>query len=349
VFNSGVSLFLESNMPQPLPFEPIRTSLYTARELMGTLDQDDYKSFEHTVDFRCFAYYVAHGRSVPRDPLASMFEALHDNSITQATLALLRGRPRIAAIMGGHDEPRGSNVYSGVANISAALCREGFLMASGGGPGAMEAAHLGACFRDDPAALGGAIAELKGSAPTLPANADKVIGANGHIEQSIVRALHAWIMPAYRLSQAAHGESLALPTWYYGHEPSTPFATHIAKYFQNSIREDGLIALAAHGIVFASGKAGTLQEIFQDSVRNYYRHEGDSFSPMVFLGKEYWTKELPATPLLKALFKNAKREKEYDDNVLITDDGNQAVEFLVRKAPRANAHLERLRGLGAVL
>lgn len=43
------------------------------------------------------------------------------------------------------------------------------------------------------------------------------------------------------------------------------------EYFHNSIREDGLIALAAHGIIFASGKAGTLQEIFQDSVRNYYR------------------------------------------------------------------------------
>jgi hypothetical protein len=100
-----------------------------------------------------------------------------------------------------------------------------------------------------------------------------------------VQELHAWIIPAWRLSQTAHGESLALPTWYYGHEPSTLFATHIAKYFQNSIREDGLITLAAHGIVFASGKAGTQQEIFQDSVRNYYRSAADPFSPMVFFGK----------------------------------------------------------------
>src|ERR1700691_1570925 len=85
-----------------------------------------------------------------------------------------------------------------------------------------------------------------------------------------------------------------------------------------SIREDGLITLAAHGIVFASGKAGTLQEIFQDSVRNYYRSAADPFSPMVFFGKTYWTEKLPAAALLQALFRNAGREKEYTDNVLIT-------------------------------
>jgi predicted Rossmann-fold nucleotide-binding protein len=330
----------------PIPFSPIRTSLYSPQELMGTLDPGDYQSFERTVDFRCFAYYAEHGRSAPRDPLASLFEALHDNSTTQATLALLKGRPRVAAIMGGHDEPRGSDVYRGVARIAAALCREKFLMASGGGPGAMEAAHLGACFRDDPAALESAIEELKHTAPSLPADAGKVIGPNGEIDQRIVQELHAWTMPAFRLSQAAHGESLALPTWYYGHEPSTPFAIHIAKYFQNSIREDALIALAAHGIVFASRKAGTLQEIFQDSVRNYYRSASDPFSPMVFFGKAYWTEKLPAAALLQALFRNAGRETEYTENVLITDDENEAAAFLVRKAPPDNAHLARLRALG---
>src|ERR1700723_1711455 len=95
-----------------IPFAPIRTSLYSPSELMGTLDPADYRSFESTVDFRCFAYYKEHGSAAPRDPLSSLFEALHDNSITQATLALLKGRPRVTAIMGGHDEARGSEVYS---------------------------------------------------------------------------------------------------------------------------------------------------------------------------------------------------------------------------------------------
>ena len=44
--------------------------------------------------------------------------------------------------------------------------------------------------------------------------------------------------------------SLAIPTWLYGHEPSTPFATHIAKFFENSIREDSILTYAFGGIVY---------------------------------------------------------------------------------------------------
>jgi predicted Rossmann-fold nucleotide-binding protein len=318
-------------MFSPLPFSPIRASL------------------EHTVDFDCFVYYVTHGRSAPRDQLSSLFEALHDKSITQATIALLQKWPRVAGIMGGHDEPRGSDVYSAVARMSAALSGKGFLMASGGGPGAMEATHLGASFRGDPGSLKGAIDTLKNEAPKLPVDAGKVIAPDGTVDPKIARALYEWVMPAYRLSQKAKGESLALPTWYYGHEPTTPFATHIAKYFQNSIREDGLIALAAHGIIFASGRAGTLQEIFQDTVRNYYRTAPDAFSPMVFFGKAFWIEQLPATVVLRALFKLGKREQEYIDNVLVTDDEAETVEFLVRKSPPPDAHLERLRTLGLLV
>jgi hypothetical protein len=194
--------------------------------------------------------------------------------------------------------------------------------------------------------LKSAIATLTKEAANLPRDAGKGIAPDGTVNSEIARALYQWVMPAYRLSQTATRESLALPTWYYGHEPTTPFATHIAKYFQNSIREDGLIALAVHGIVFASGRAGTLQEIFQDTVRNYYRTAPDPFSPMVFVGKAFWTEQLPATVLLRALFKLAKREQEYVDNVLITDDEAEAMEFLVRKSPPPGAHLDRLRALG---
>jgi predicted Rossmann-fold nucleotide-binding protein len=335
-------------MLPPIPFSPIRTSLYTPQELMGTLDAGNYQSFEQTIDFRCFHYYASHGRSVPSDALSSLFESLHDNSITQATLALLKGRARVGAIMGGHDEARGTKAYTGVARIAAALCREGFLVASGGGPGAMEAAHLGARFQDDAKALECAIRKLTDAAPRLPADAGKIIDKHGKVSQRIVEELHKWIMPAYELSQTAGGESLALPTWYYGHEPTTPFATQIAKYFQNSIREDGLIALAAHGIVFATGQAGTLEEIFQDCVRNFYRSEDDPFSPMVFLGKAYWSETLPAVALLYNLFRNAGKEKDFSDNVLITDDENEAVSFIVSKAPAENTHLQRLRALGVM-
>ena len=77
------------------------------------------------------------------------------------------------------------------------------------------------------------------------------------------------------------GESLAIPTWVTAGEPISLFASHIAKYFSNSIREDGLLAVATAGIVFAPGGAGTMQEIFQDGAQNAYRVFGRS--PMAFL------------------------------------------------------------------
>ena len=85
---------------------------------------------------------------------------------------------------------------------------------------------------------------------------------------------------------AGHGDGLtvglSIPTWFYGHEPSNPFASHIAKYFSNSEREDGLLAVATAGIVFVPGGPGTLQEVFQDAAQNAYETYGQS-SPMVFL------------------------------------------------------------------
>jgi predicted Rossmann-fold nucleotide-binding protein len=333
-----------------IPFSPIRQSLYSPPELMAGLDAD-YRSFARTPDFECFAYYVRHGRAAPRDPLSSIYESLHDNSMTQATLAFLRGEKKVAAIMGGHDEPRDSRTYAAVARMARALSRKGFLMTSGGGPGAMEATHLGALLQNHPdAALGEALQKFKGR-EALPANADKVISPAGKIDEKIARALHDWIIPAVTLGAAVKrpGESLAVPTWCYGHEPTTPFATKIGKYFQNSLREDGLITIAAHGIIFAQGKAGTLQEIFQDGVRNYYRTRLDPFSPMVFYDKTYWTRTLPAAGLLEKLFTRNKRGPDFKKYVLVTSDEQEAIDFLVTNAPPANSHLRRLRSLGMIV
>jgi predicted Rossmann-fold nucleotide-binding protein len=331
-----------------LPFSPIRTSLYSPQELMAGLDGNDYRSFARTPDFECFAYYVRHGRSAPKDPLSSIFESIHDNSITQATLAFLKRQKRVAAVMGGHDEERDSETYAAVARMARALSRKGFLMTSGGGPGAMEATHLGALLQHEPdAALDQALKSFKGR-EALPAEAANVITPTGKVDDKIVCELHDWIMPAFALGAAVKrpGDSLAVPTWYYGHEPTTPLATDIGKYFQNSLREDGLITIAAHGIIFAQGKAGTLQEIFQDAVRNYYLAPAIPFSPMVFYDKEYWTQTLPAAGLLEKLFTRNKRGPDYKKNVLVTSDEQEAIDFIVVNAPPANSQLRRLKSLG---
>ncbi|MDX5399381.1 MAG: LOG family protein, partial [Actinomycetes bacterium] len=94
--------------------------------------------------------------------------------------------------------------------------------------------------------------------------------------------------------------SLGIPTWHYGHEPPNAFATDIAKYFRNAIREDTLLHLASAGIVFLTGGAGTVQEIFQDMCENHYA-DASSVSPMVLVGRGYWERTLPVWPALRAL------------------------------------------------
>ncbi len=51
----------------------------------------------------------------------------------------------------------------------------------------------------------------------------------------------------------------------------------------------GLLAIATHGVVFAPGSAGTIQEIFQDAAQNHYASFGPP-SPMMLLGVDYWTR-----------------------------------------------------------
>jgi predicted Rossmann-fold nucleotide-binding protein len=85
-------------------------------------------------------------------------------------------------------------------------------------------------------------------------------------------------------------------------EPISQFASHIAKYFSNSIREDGMLAVATAGIVFAPGGAGTMQEIFQDAAQNAYRTFGRS--PMAFLDTHHYCAE---TCLYPALERQAER------------------------------------------
>ena len=90
----------------------------------------------------------------------------------------------------------------------------------------------------------------------------------------------------------AGGESLGVPTWVYASEPTSAFSTHIAKYFTNSIREDGLLALARSGVVYTPGGAGTAQEIFTDAAQNTNTLY-EVRSPMVFLGRDFHEREQP--------------------------------------------------------
>ena len=63
------------------------------------------------------------------------------------------------------------------------------------------------------------------------------------------------------------------------------FATAIAKYVGNAVREAVLLEVCNAGIVFLPGAAGTVQEVFQDACENYYAEE-TSIAPMVLVGRD---------------------------------------------------------------
>jgi len=109
-------------------------------------------------------------------------------------------------------------------------------------------------------------------------------------------------------------------------KPTAPFATDIAKYFDNSVREDGIVTIAKGGIIYTPGSAGTMQEIFQDAGQNHYESVGFA-SPMIFMGKDYYTNFMPAYTLLKdlsdrGLFKNMM--------LTISDDNDEIIEAIER-------------------
>jgi predicted Rossmann-fold nucleotide-binding protein len=298
-------------------------------------------------DFLTYAYFVRNGRATPREPYAGMMEGLHDNSILRAMFEFLRAAQKpVAAIMGGHKEHRGSESYKTVIQVAKRLTEKGFLMASGGGPGAMEATHLGALLKGKDSATVDAAIALLTTQPALP-NSVKIVDKDGIVDTQLVAQVHQWAVPAVKLLDQLGdgGQSLAVPTWHYGHEPLTPLATHVAKYFLNSIREDVLLALATNGIIFAPGKAGTLQEVFQDAAQNYYRGDGP-FSPMIFLGTRFWREILPVEKLLEALFIANEHGDEYKHKVLFTDDIDQIVDFLVAQQNKGEKMMSRLETLG---
>jgi predicted Rossmann-fold nucleotide-binding protein len=313
-----------------LPFQPIRNTVYTAEELFAGYRPSVVGSYATTMDFRSYQWFVRTGRSTPIDPYAAMMRALHDSSVTFDVGAVITGR-RVVGIMGGHQLPRDSAAYRSIAELGRDLARRNMLVCTGGGPGAMEAGHLGAALSGHPdAQLETAISVLR-AMPHMPTLID-IVGPDGMADPALVKIAHDWFAPAWEMSRSIVDPvaSISIPTWHYGHEPTTPFATHIAKLFQNSIREDGLLTIARQGIVFTQGSAGTLHEVFQDAEQNFYATGGALFSPMVFLDTEYWTKTLPVHQLVDALFKTADPVvvKAFEKLVLVTDDIGEAADHL---------------------
>jgi predicted Rossmann-fold nucleotide-binding protein len=284
-----------------LPGAPVdlhRDHLYRPEELYDT------PSYADSLDARTYAWsQTAHGRD------ASMAKALHDHAVDEALAGwiahALAGR-RLVGVMGGHALHRGTPGYRDAARLGRRL-GAAYVVATGGGPGAMEAANLGAYLSgiDDVAAMDESL-ELLSEVP------------------SFRPSVAAWVRAAFAVREryAGGAQSLGIPTWFYGHEPPNVLATAIAKYVRNAQREAILVEVCQAGIVFLPGAGGTIQEVFQDACENYYADES-SVAPMVLVGRTYWTEELPAWPLLQAL----ARGRPMEPHVHLVDDVDAAADL----------------------
>lgn len=258
-----------------LPFDPYRAGLYAPEELYAGLDS----GYEDTLDFAVYRWWQGVGNQPSLR--ADLAMTLHDHAVLDALGDLdLSGA---IGVMGGHRFERDHPIYRETAQLGRELATAGHTVLTGGGPGLMEAAALGAA--------------LEGTARDL---ADALDALAGH--PSFVPDVTGWADAGFEVRRRWQlaGPSLGIPTWLYGHEPPNVFSRQVAKFFSNALREDALLRLADAGVIYLPGAAGTVQEIFQAVTPRYYA-SGDDVPPLVFVDSHHWTHTLPAWPLVSAL------------------------------------------------
>lgn len=279
------------------PVNPYRATLYQPHELYAGLAALGY---EQTPDAE--AYHWSRDAQLHHDAFVTLLRAIHDDSITDALTEFIGARP-VVGVMGGHALERGTEGYAVAARLGHTLAAGGLVVATGGGPGAMEAANLGA-FCEEDERLDDALARLA-AVPSFRPDIAPWAGLALQIHDEVVEA-----------GRSRSVASVGIPTWFYGHEPPNVFCDAIGKYFSNAIREDGLLARCTAGLVVLEGAAGTVQEIFQVATRLYYAPEEAVIPPLVLVGDRHWRRHVPVWDGLQAL----ARGRGMESAVHLVDD-----------------------------
>jgi predicted Rossmann-fold nucleotide-binding protein len=302
-------------------FSPGRDRLYGVDELMAGYRSD---APMQSLDARLAAHVKASGVP-PSDVDEAIAQVVHDQGVDAAMRAfVVRSRAEgrnVAGVMGSSSTPRDAPAYLLAAETAKALTEAGFLVATGGGLGIMEAGNLGAYFAGSTAAeLHAAIDHLK-RCPVY----------RGHEAQYVdtARSLTAGRGPG--------ASSLAVATWRYGAEPISQFATHIAKLFQNSVREEGLLSIADAGVAYFGGGFGTLSEIFQDLAQNSAVPPVCQM-PMVFVDTAAYGHPRSAFQLARARARSAT--PPFDDLISLADSA-EAVAAAIEAARDRSQPRER--------
>lgn len=295
-------------------FKVYREDLYTPETLYEGYAPGKKGTYQECYDYKVYHDYLEKGTHC-LNLKVMLARSLHDHGVYDAMVSFLIRETlgdlsRCIGIMGGHGLKRKDKGFWNIVRISKELTEKGYLMISGGGPGAMEATHLGAWMAGR--------------------SWDETVDAAVRLAKAGEDDPEKWLESAFDIRERypqQEYKSLSIPTWLYGHEPSTPLATHIAKYFTNSVREDMILSVALGGIIFTPGSAGTMQEVFQNAAKVHYDVMGKS-GPMVFLGVDFFTKDIPVYPFLKDLI---ERKRYSNMKIRITDDAQEAIEMVTAK------------------
>jgi predicted Rossmann-fold nucleotide-binding protein len=296
-------------------YDPGRDSLYTVDELMAGYESD---APTQSLDARLATHVKACGIP-PADVDEAIAQVLHDQGVDQAmrayvAAAVAQGR-HIVGVMGSSSTPRNSPAYRLAAETAKAASEAGFLVATGGGLGIMEAGNLGAYF------TGYRLEDMRAAIDDLKRCPIYAGSEAEYIDTARLITGH----------QPAGAPNLAVATWRYDEEPISQFATHIAKLFQNSVREDGLLSIADAGVVYFEGGFGTLREVFQDLAQNDAAEPRQQMA-MVFVNTHAYGE--PGSPFHLARSRARQASPPFDDLITLADSADAVVAAMTAAGER---------------
>jgi predicted Rossmann-fold nucleotide-binding protein len=288
------------------PFKVFRSFMYTQEEL-------------ELCDAIIYNFYLTdHSLN------AKLTQQIHDHFLQDALFDYLEAKS-VVSIMGGHQLKRASNAYRDVALMAHGLAQNGFLVASGGGPGAMEACNFGAYMFEK------SQTELEEAIALMVAQQDPNVEFEYQDRKGPRSVIAKYGKPTFQ-------PSLAIPTYKYGHEPTNMFGTWVCKFFSNAIREDGLLEISNSGIIYTPGSAGTRQEIFQAACGNHYAPNGKE-KPTIFYDTDFWNETK-----IPQVLRSVSQGRPFASWIMESNDVNEIVQKLVQfrgenNLPVLNPHI----------